>query len=67
MKKVSGGLSKTMVFNVIYGLLALSALLLNAVGFADFVPDAEVVVLVSSIIAVVNVILRKWFTSEAVA
>ena len=68
MKKVSGNISKTMIFNLIYGLLAVSVILLDFVGYGDFVPDANVVALVSSIIIpAVNLVLRKYFTSEAVA
>ena len=68
MKKVSGNISKTMLFNVVYGLLALSVILLDFVGYGDFVPDPNVVALLSGvIIPAVNLILRKYFTSEAVA
>ena len=68
MRKASGGLSKTLWFNVIYGLLAVGVVLLDFVGYGDFVPDPEVVTLVSTVILpVINFILRKWFTSEAIA
>lgn len=68
MRKVSGGLSKTMLFNVIYGVLAVLAILLDFVGYGDFTPDPIVVTIISSVVVpLVNVLLRKYFTSEAIA
>lgn len=50
--------SKTFWFN----LLALLVALASAFGFADFNPGPEVLVIASGIAAVVNLVLRLWFT-----
>lgn len=50
--------SKTIIFNVIFGVLAVATVLLNHYGFDEFVPSEEVVEIVGLVVAIVNVILR---------
>ena len=46
--------SKTLWFNVIYGVVAIAGLL----GFAEFQPDANTVEIVGVLIAAINIVLR---------
>jgi hypothetical protein len=50
--------SKTLWFNVAFGVLAVGTAALNHFGYADFQPGNDIVTLVSAIVAIVNVVLR---------
>jgi len=50
--------SKTFWFNV----LTLTVAIASAFGFADFRPEPEVLSIAAGVIAVINLILRLWFT-----
>jgi hypothetical protein len=50
--------SKTFWFNI----LALVVAVASSFGFAEFVPDAEIVSIAAGIVAVINLVLRLWFT-----
>lgn len=52
--------SKTFWFN----LLALAVALASAFGFAEFNPEPEVLVIASGVAAVINLVLRLWFTDK---
>ncbi len=54
--------SKTFWFNVVFVLVTVA----NALGFAEFVPadDAQQIAVV--VVAVVNLVLRLWFTDTAI-
>ena len=68
MKKASGGISKTMAFNAAYVILAVVVAVLSYFGYDQFTPDPMVAAAVSAVvIPVVNLILRKYFTSEPIA
>lgn len=54
--------SKTVWFNVLFGLVSLASLF----GYADFTPDPNVATGVALLGAVVNFVLRIWFTSGPV-
>ena len=67
MRKTSGGLSKTLVFNIVYIVLAVLVAALSFLGYDQFTPDPMVATAVSVVIVpLVNLILRKYFTSEPI-
>lgn len=68
MRKLSGAISKTMVFNLAYVILAVVVAVLGFFGYDDFTPDPMVAAAVSAVIVpIVNLILRKYFTEEPLA
>lgn len=68
MKKVSGQISKTMVFNVVYIVGLVATLSLNYFGYDQFTPDPLVAGPIATlVIALVNLLLRKYATSEPLA
>jgi len=68
MRKVSGSISKTMAFNVVYVVLAVLVTVLGFLGYDQFAPDPLIATAVSAVIVpIVNIVLRKYFTSEPIA
>ena len=67
-RKESGKISKTNVFNVIFLVLLAAEVILAHFGFDSFVPDPLVAGPIATLLlAVVNIVLRKKFTSEPIA
>jgi len=70
MKTVSGRISKTMIFSVVYLLLAIFGVVAGLVGYDNFSPSPELVALTEAIVALiaaaVTMILR-YKTSEPMA
>ncbi len=64
--KADGKISKTMVFNAIAFVLAVALPVLEANGFVNELPS-ELSVFVAPAIVIVNMILRKFFTSQPLA
>jgi hypothetical protein len=50
--------SKTMWFNIAFGVLTVGTAVLNYFGYSDFEPTGEVTMLVGALVAIVNIILR---------
>lgn len=68
MRKVSGKLSRTQVFNLAFVLLAIAVTALNAFGYDQFTPDPWLAALVSSVVVpAVNMLIRKYLTVEPIA
>lgn len=51
--------SKTIIFNVLFGLFAVVPVLLDMTDYVDFEPSNEVVTVVGAVVAIVNVLLRS--------
>ena len=54
--------SKTVWFN----LLAVIVIVAGAFGFNEFQPSAEVGQIAVAIVAIINMVLRVWFTREPI-
>ena len=54
-------LSKTLWFNIITLVVAVA----SGFGFGEFEPTPEVFAIAAGVVAVVNVVLRVWFTNKA--
>jgi len=54
--------SKTVWFNVLYAIVALAGFL----GYGDFTPDPNVVTGAALLGAIVNFVLRVWFTDTGI-
>lgn len=50
--------SKMLWFNLLAGVVAL----VSEYGFAEFEPDPSVYPIVAGVVAVINIVLRVWFT-----
>lgn len=67
MRKLSGKISKTMVFNLIFLALLALELVLSRFGYDSFVPDPLVAGPIATLVlTIVNMILRKY-TKEPMA
>lgn len=58
--------SRTLWFNVVYLLLLVFGFAADLVGYSGFEPSAEVVTIGSGILALINLVLRVWFTKEPI-
>jgi protein-S-isoprenylcysteine O-methyltransferase Ste14 len=58
--------SKTFWFNLLTLLVTVALPVLNHFGWAEFEPGAEWVAITGVLVTVVNLILRLWFTRQAI-
>lgn len=58
--------SKTFWFNVAFIVITLGGAALRHLGYTDFQPSSEVVEVAGVLLAIVNIILRRYFTRTAV-
>jgi len=67
MRKLSGSISKTMVFNAIFLALLVLDVALAWFGYDSFVPDPLIAGPIATLLlAIVNILLRKYFTKEPI-
>jgi len=66
MKRADGENSKTMVMAILFLLFSVAALLAKQVGYDEFVPSDELILIVNAVVAVIAMILRR-FTNQAMA
>jgi len=70
VRKLSGGISKTMVFGVVYLLFAVFAVVAGIVGYDQFAPSAELIAMTEAIVALIAAAVAMWLrhkTSEPMA
>ena len=70
MRKLSGSISKTMIFGVVYLLFAVFAVIAGVVGYDQFAPSAELVAMTEAIVALIAAAVAMWLrhkTSEPMA
>ena len=58
--------SKTLWFNVVYLVSLLASTVLGALGYGEFQPPPAVVEISGILLAVVNIVLRRWFTAQPI-
>ena len=58
--------SKTVWFNVVYAVSALAAVALSFSGYNEYQPDARLVEGIGLASAILNLILRLYFTNKAI-
>ena len=56
----SGRISKTMLFGLVYLLLAVFGVIAGVVGYDGFVPSAEVVAFTEAIVALIASVVAMW-------
>lgn len=70
MRKLSGNISKTMVFGVVYLLMAIFGVVAGVVGYDQFAPSPEVIALTEAIVALIAAAVAMFLrhqTSEPMA
>lgn len=67
MHTKSGAISWTMTLNGVFIVLWLIVQVANAFGFANFTPPTEWAAIVAAIVAVINLALRYFRTSEPIS
>jgi hypothetical protein len=64
---LSGKRSWTMTINTVFLVLWFVLQIANAFGFSSYQPPTEAIVIAPAIIAIINLLLRYWRSSEAIA
>ena len=59
--------SKTLWFNLVYLIIVVFEVVARAVGYDQFIAGDDLVVIGSGLAAIVNLLLRKFFTDRAIA
>jgi len=70
MRTISGRISKTKVFGVVYLLFGIFAVVAGIVGYDKFVPSVELVAMTEAIVALIAAGVAMWLrhkTSEPMA
>lgn len=60
MFKLNGGISKTMIFSVVYLLLAIFGVVAGLVGYDSFAPSADVIAFTEAIVALIASVVAMW-------
>ena len=67
IRTVTGRLSWTQVTNISFLVLWALVQIANGFGFATFQPSDEALVILPAIIALINMLLRKYHTTQPLA
>ena len=66
LRRASGGVSKTMVFGVVFLVLSLVGVALGQVGYEEFVPSSELLLIADAAAAILVMVFRH-LTKEPMA
>lgn len=66
MRKLSGSISKTMVFGVVYLLMAIFAVVAGLIGYNQFAPSAELIAMTEAIVALIAAVVAMWLRHKTV-
>jgi hypothetical protein len=67
VKTTSGKISWTMVTNWAFLILWLATQIAAGFGYASYTPPAEAVVIAPALLAIINLLLRRYHTTEPLA